>query len=255
MQRVWKADPRKIRELLAALEGALSGLGYVRKRAVLTRVREPGVVHLFEVIRLQGEFVVNAGVIFEEVLQVARDAGDDWYLFSGDDPRREDLSFGMCQLIGNLGRLAEPRRDLTWKIAEAASPNTIETIVGLATQGASDSMEWMGTRAAFLERWRQHTLPADVRFAIQDAMRAQTSIPAWAAEAEQRIARQARDTGLMFWSPPVVPAAIIARHVGLLELAREILASEAAAVRPHRPLHADFLVKVMNLLGVAPEQT
>jgi hypothetical protein len=31
---------------------------------VLTRVREPGVVHLFEIVRLQGEFVVNAGVIF-----------------------------------------------------------------------------------------------------------------------------------------------------------------------------------------------
>jgi len=258
MQRVWRIDARKVRPLLEALETALSGLGYVRKAAVFTRVREPGVIHLFEVIRLRGAFTVNAGVIFEEVLQVARDAGDDWYLYSGVDPRLETPSFGMCQLVANIGNFGEPETDLTWKIDEASSPAVIEMIVALAARGASATLERLGTRSAFLARWREHVLPASVRFGMQDEILAASRVST--AAVVEVMASQQRQEGprlpaLTFWLGPPVMAAIVSHQCGLSEQAREILTSEEAAVRPYRPIHADYLLKTMNLLGGAPAQS
>jgi hypothetical protein len=258
MQRVWRADPRKVRELLGALEGALSGLGYVRRAAVFTRVREPGVVHLFEVVRLRGAFAVNAGVIFEEVLEVARAAGDDWYLFSGVEPRLESPSYGMCQLVANIGHFAEPSTDMTWKIEEASSSAVVESIVTLALRGASTSMERLGTRSALLDRWRERVVPAQIRFALDDEVLAASRISTAAVVevmAKQEVHHHPRFTGLMFWLGPTVLAAIVSHRCGLLEQAREILVSEEAAVRPYRPVHADFLLKVMKLLGIASNRS
>ena len=258
MQRVWRIDARKVRPLLAALETALSGLGYVRKAALFTRVREPGVIHLFEVIRLRGAFTVNAGVIFQEVLQVARAAGDDWYLYSGVDPRLDTPSIGMCQLIANIGNFGEPETDLTWKIEEASSPAVIKTITALAARGASAMLERMGTRSAFLERWRQHVVPANVRFGLQDEILAASRIST-AAVVEVMASQQSQEgpklSPLTFWLGPPVMAAIISQQCGLIEQAREILTSEEAAVRPCRPIHADYLLKTMNLLGLAPAES